>query len=548
MTSGTDPTWRATPVAGLRLGEKPDAPDRVEVGFDTRPDPVGSVAQLPVRGVAKGPITLYRAGDPSDDAPPRADDLCATIGLDPERSPLLVPRSRWDGAGCEGVLFLRADDHGRPGPLLLATGDDRARVAAALARALRETGTDELADAVVPRAAIAPAAWPTPGARAGGAAGTAADSLCFALASCQYTVGLIDGTPVGGDLVPGPADKSCARLADHLRHGVEPQPRYLLLCGDQVYVDATAGLFDPGSADDRYRVPYERLFQSRVVRELRRRLPWCLLLDDHEIDDNFACESTPGGKPDWRNARRLKHGLDAYWRHQRSVGPLPTRADAGSPAVVDCEVQLGGFDFFFADTRTERSARTAANLAASHLMSDRQRARLCRWLVAGKGSDRPRFVVTPSAFIPRRLASTECAAAALHSDAWDGFPASMAEVLGCIAAHEIRNLVFLSGDLHRCCVATATLGGSDPPLRVRSIHSSGLYAPYPFANAGAHDYAERDRLVLGTRCWQVDAEFMPAADGFCLVRVHRRADGRWRIDAEFDLLDEPRRVVALDLG
>jgi len=33
------------------------------------------------------------------------------------------------------------------------------------------------------------------------------------------------------------------------------KPRFALFVGDQVYVDATAGLYDPTAKDDRYRLP-----------------------------------------------------------------------------------------------------------------------------------------------------------------------------------------------------------------------------------------------------------------------------------------------------
>ena len=71
--------------------------------------------------------------------------------------------------------------------------------------------------------------------------------VSFVAASCQYPAGVLDATPnrLGGGPV-GPADASMRRLAHALDpgHGAD-RPSLLLLNGDQVYIDSTAGLFDP---------------------------------------------------------------------------------------------------------------------------------------------------------------------------------------------------------------------------------------------------------------------------------------------------------------
>ena len=57
------------------------------------------------------------------------------------------------------------------------------------------------------------------------------------------------------DSLPGPADASYLRLLDVLegRRG-DQVPEFLILAGDQIYADATAGLFDPRELDDRHRL------------------------------------------------------------------------------------------------------------------------------------------------------------------------------------------------------------------------------------------------------------------------------------------------------
>ena len=87
----------------------------------------------------------------------------------------------------------------------------------------------------------------------------------FAVASCQYPPGMTDGAPNDhqGD---APASTSLQRLSKALLSPeLECPPgalSLLLLVGDQAYLDATAGLFDARSADDRVRVPYQNLMAS----------------------------------------------------------------------------------------------------------------------------------------------------------------------------------------------------------------------------------------------------------------------------------------------
>ena len=72
------------------------------------------------------------------------------------------------------------------------------------------------------------------------------NGTCFTVSSCQYPAGFVDD-PV--------AYRSYHRILDRLDTREGPKPRFALFVGDQVYVDATAGLYDPSSQDDRYTTP-----------------------------------------------------------------------------------------------------------------------------------------------------------------------------------------------------------------------------------------------------------------------------------------------------
>ena len=365
------------------------------------------------------------------------------------------------------------------------------------------------------------------------------ESITFALASCQYPGDLLDRSPrfsqTSGD---GPADASLMRLAARLDTPDDAlRPRFLLLAGDQIYADATAGMFDPTVRDDIYRNSYQGFFGSRGALSVFNRLPVFMMLDDHEIADNWE----PGPSPENDNQALLCDGRAAYVKHQRDAGPPLT--DANDPAVLWACIEPEGLPIFMADTRTRREARSAPGFQTASIVDEPQFKRLTDWLLARKYAARPSFVVSPSMLLPRPLGLAARPASALHCDAWAGYPRSLHRLLAFLCDHEIGNAVFLSGDEHLSCVAQVSVarkaGGSK--IELRSIHSSALYAPYPFANAVPEDFARLEEFEfkhpmdasLSYVC-TVNTEYPQIGDGFALVSVATLASGAWRVEVLFD--------------
>ena len=119
--------------------------------------------------------------------------------------------------------------------------------------------------------------------------------------------------------------------------------------------------------------------------------------------------------------------------------------------------------------------------------------------------DRPKFVLTPSLLLPRRLCIAEDPGRALHSDVWDGHPHSMYALLKFVSENRIRNLVFLSGAEHLGMTAeiTLTLPKGDT-VTVHSVHSAALYSPFPFANGIPADFPETDGFDFHEADWEFE--------------------------------------------
>ncbi len=341
----------------------------------------------------------------------------------------------------------------------------------------------------------------------------------------------------------GPADRALELLNTFLDR--RPRPDIWVLAGDQVYVDATAGLFDPTIAlgtesaggargrvetfDHALRLTYTRRDENPWWSPLTGYVPMRQLIDDHEIVDNWEPSFDAG-----QNTRLSALRDTAVARFP------PVTSGTRSPSQLWFADTIARHQFFFGDTRTERTARcpkTLFDADQARIMSKQQMRALTDMLLAAQyawpdGARRHKFVATPSILLPRRLTTQECAASALRSDAWDGYPASLHALLAFIANHGVENCVFLSGDEHLCCVATVTVQRTAPglpPVILHSIHAGAMYGPWPFANSIPEDFARDEEFEFeymdvgsGTsryRC-SVRSWFPPRAmDGFATASV-----------------------------
>lgn len=366
-----------------------------------------------------------------------------------------------------------------------------------------------------------------------GADGAKADSLAFALASCQYPAGLLDREA---------AQASYRALAERLDAGTAPAPQWLLMVGDQIYADETAGLFDPAGGAGDFARSYERNFRLPALRAVTRRLPTLAMLDDHEVRDDWEPR-----QPDLRPL--LKNALAAFEHYQLVLAP-----DGVKRAPYRYRLAPAGFPMFVLDTRSKRQARSlrpgarGTPLDRAHMVPDALIGHIDAWLAAA-GRDRPLFIVSPSLVFPfdrRALRGSE--ADRLRVDAWSGFPASLVALFKCIAAHGPRELIFLSGDAHLSLVSSLSFSIDDgAPLTLHSIVSSGTYTPWPFA-----DTAPQDLLLDGEVRYRVDGveriigtietPAVVRSAGVALVEVRRAEDGvRWRLGVEFERAGE--RVI-----
>jgi cholesterol oxidase len=301
------------------------------------------------------------------------------------------------------------------------------------------------------------------------------ESVCVALASCRYAATIADREL---------ADAAFGRLRRLLEARSPGRAQLLFLAGDSIYADATYGVFDPQAPKERFDERYLEAWTAPNAREVLRSVPTYPMLDDHEVQDGFEGRG-PKHKP----------GLDAFQAFQLRLTPAfpdPNQANLNGP--FSYIARASGYEFFVADTRTDRRRVNGRRSAEALIMGEEQMDTLQEWLrcLHRRDAEMPKFIVSPSVVAPWSRQTRGNLGYALRSDAWDGFPRSMQKLFMFIARERIRNVVFLSGDYHCsvfCDIALTYKGGE--PVKAYSIVSSGMYSPYPFANTRV-DELERE--------------------------------------------------------
>ncbi len=284
-------------------------------------------------------------------------------------------------------------------------------------------------------------------------------------------------------------------------------PQFLMMVGDQIYADKLNKSIPIDRADtpSEFHERYATAFTSPNMRALLRTVPTYMILDDHEIEDNWV-----KGRMDRDADKRFlfQTAISAYMSYQwihcpRNYGSKGEVLDVDG-AKLFYSFECGGYPFFVMDSRTQRIRDDHDyKLDDNHLLGYPSKPSapgyqgqiniLCDWLVSQQKQfgDRPKFIVSPSVFVPNgvetagsdedeRARRKKC-----EDDSWAAFPVTRRQLLQTIVNESIQNVVFLCGDVHCSCIAEIsfthkTIGPL--PLRAFCITSSALYWPWAFAD------------------------------------------------------------------
>jgi len=318
-----------------------------------------------------------------------------------------------------------------------------------------------------------------------------ADALSFLIGSCHYP---------GLFWKKKHSDRIFLPMIEEIgKKRTAGNPRFVLMVGDQIYADMFNRLIPIGLADtyEEYQDRYHDAFGSNNIRRLLRIVPQYMILDDHEIEDNWSQDRIAED----RNKRVLFNlAIGAYMSYQWSHGPRNPEFDGRLYYKFDCN----GFPFFVLDERTQRFKDDEPGLEDNHLLGrpsmypkkePTQLDHLCEWLTACKNDPRPKFIVSPTVFVPNPVLTTKSDRHKEKSDAWSAFPETRRRLLSHIVSNKIQNVVFLSGDIHCSNVAEISFSGNAAvkKLKAFSITSSAFYWPFWFADGEPSNYVHDSR-------------------------------------------------------
>jgi alkaline phosphatase D len=371
------------------------------------------------------------------------------------------------------------------------------------------------------------------------APGVAADAMAFLLGSCRYP-GLLWKIKE--------ADRIFGPMHDHFDEEKAKtfggRARFTMMSGDQIYADEL-NRFVPLLRADTYaefQDRYVSAFSAPNLRKLLGNSSTYMILDDHEIEDNWTQDRVDNGKDKLFNI-----AISAYMSYQWSHGPRTWGR------LLYYKFNCAGYPFFVLDTRTQRFKHDKSPLADKGLrdnhmlgpisidpMHPGQLKRMLDWLSEQQRTrgDVPKFIVSSSVFVPNDMSERIDDPSKTGyddmlfevnkhnrdaSDSWPAFPLTRRDVLERIVNENIQNVVFLSGDIHCSNVAEMSFergegaGKTTLPLKAFSVTSSAFYWPFPFANGNPNHYVHDSREA--ERQWDP----FPILDG--QVRMHYKSSG-----------------------
>ena len=334
-----------------------------------------------------------------------------------------------------------------------------------------------------------------------------------------------------------------------LREKAVKDASFVLMIGDQIYADMLNRHIPIGLADtfEEFQDRYHKAFGSRHMRHLLRRVPTYMILDDHEIEDNWTQDRIKCSK----KRKVYNYAINAYRSYQWIHSPR-TYGER-----LFYEFECGGYPFFVLDTRTQRFMEPADDsdldgdnpLEDNHLLgrpslSGKEEPSQLEFLLAWlkeqqqQRGDAPKFIGTSSVFAPspmsartgrnnrrKRIKGME------SSDSWPAFPETRRAILDTIIANNIQNVVFLAGDIHCSNVAEISFDGSAAARNLKAfcITSSALYWPFPFADGEPSNYVhnstangQSDTFDIGSgHTMDYKAKNFTQEDNFCRLTVDK---------------------------
>lgn len=293
----------------------------------------------------------------------------------------------------------------------------------------------------------------------------------YVVGSCRYLL-----KTCVGDVFDDRGDKIFKSISD--QHAFNPIAG-LLMIGDQIYAD-DLNFISQDTKLPEFLSRYRTVFSQENIRNLMSTVPTYMILDDHEIEDNWPSKSCNQDK-----VVLYPNAIHAYQIYQCSHSPL---FDAKLDGRIEGILQKfwysftdGCADWFVMDSRTERFISKSRRNMVNQMQLDA----LFKWLE--EGDNRVKMIVTSVPFAPDLDNDA--------SDKWGAFPEQRTQILEFLAKMRSSKVVFVSGDVHCSFTAKIFMQGRDAPLAYQIV-SSSFFWPYPHMHKG--EFIQNQPLITTT--------------------------------------------------
>ena len=316
--------------------------------------------------------------------------------------------------------------------------------------------------------------------------------------------------------------------------------RFIMMLGDQIYADADKhnGIGKIASTLSEYRQVYTHTWTTPAFRQLMKQLPAFMILDDHEVDDDWTWtdfDRTRAQIPIWNRVmralrlrprdertlplKRVQDALQAYWEHQGMHAPqmiTPLSLDMngqyamppGDPGSLAYTFTFGATAFFVLDTRTMR----VKSWRGRSMLGKAQWVALERWLLAVKDRFPVKFIVSSCSLLFDLWID-------IARDRWSGFPEERDRLLRFLGENNIQGVYVLAGDLHSAhAVRTELYGPLDSTLAVWEFCSS------PFEQTTNWLSSRTFRPIRTGPVKKQEPAFVVAKDNFGVIQVDFEGD------------------------
>ena len=265
---------------------------------------------------------------------------------------------------------------------------------------------------------------------------------------------------------------SCQRF-DHghyaaWRHVAGSDFDFVLFVGDYIYEYMSLPLavrtHEGGTVRtlEQYRARYAQYKSDASLQAAHAAMPWLLVWDDHEVDNDYAGLRGQGLQTDFHEQRAAAYR--AYWEHMpfpkalRPSGPdlrIYGRTDWGALACVHA-IDDRQYRDPQACPKPGRGGANTVRLRDCPELLDPKRTLLGaaqeRWL-ADSWDPQRRWNLLAQQTLMARFTRTDAATPTYWTDGWDGYAPARRRLLQTVADRQVPGVVVLGGDVHAHYVA-----------------------------------------------------------------------------------------------